>query len=64
MTRICRKIVRSKYYSKSNYEYVTLWLYIPKKHHEKFKEYIGENLKMMVHKADGKIQITLTPTKG
>jgi len=61
LTKICRKVTRTRYYSKSKYEYVTLWLYLPKKHHETVKPYIGQDLDIAVHRRDGKIQITLTP---
>jgi len=61
LTRICRKVVRAKYYSKSKYEYVTLWLYLPKKYHKTLKPYVGEDLDVTVQRRNGKIHITLIP---
>jgi hypothetical protein len=61
LTKICRKIVRKNYYGKSSYEYVTLWLYLPKKYHFILQPFVDQELKMTIKKANGKLQITLTP---
>jgi hypothetical protein len=61
LTRISRKIVRKNYFGKSSYEYVTLWLYLPKKYHSILQPFIDQELKMTIRKANGKLQITLIP---
>ena len=61
LTRICRRVSRTKYYGKSSYEYVTLWLYLPKKFHETLKPHVNQELNISVKKRNGKIHITLAP---
>ena len=63
MTRISRKCIRKNYYGKANYEYVSLWLYIPKKFHELLKPHINNELEISMQKKNGKILIALTPKK-
>lgn len=63
LTRIHRKFIRKNYYGKANYEYVSLWLYIPKKFHELLKTHIDSELEISMQKRNGKILIALTPKK-
>jgi len=64
LTRICRRVSKTNYYGKSSYEYVTLWLYLPKRFHETLKDYVGQDLRISVEKRNGKIQIILSPKTG
>ena len=61
MTRICRRVSKTKYYGKSSYEYVSLWLYLPKRFHETLKDDVGQDLDISVEKKNGRIQIILSP---
>lgn len=63
MTRIYRKLVRKNYYGKANYEYETLWLYIPKKFHKLLKPHINQEFEVSMQRRNGKILIALTPKK-
>lgn len=63
MTKIYRKFIRKNYYGKANYEYVSLWLYIPKKFHALLKPHISQDFEVSIHKRNGKILITLTPKR-
>jgi hypothetical protein len=61
LARICRKVVRKRYYEKSSYEYVTLWLYLPRRLHEILEPYINQKLDIYAEKRNGKLQLTLDP---
>ena len=61
MAKICRRVTRKSYYGKSEYEYVTLWLYLPKKYYEMLRPHVGVEMNITVHERNGQIQITLTP---
>jgi hypothetical protein len=63
LTRISRKFIRKNYHGKANYEYVTLWLYIPKKFHELLQPHTDQELEMDMQKRNGKILIELTLKK-
>jgi hypothetical protein len=63
LTRIHRKFIRKNYYGKANYEYVSLWLYIPKKFHELLKPHLSQEFEISMQKRNGKILIALTPKK-
>lgn len=61
MARICRRVVRISYYSKSSYEYVTLWLYLPKRFHDILEPYVNQDLDIHLQQRNGKIHIVLAP---
>jgi hypothetical protein len=59
MTRICTRVTKKTYYDKSTYEYITYWLYLPKRFHKIIEPYIDHELEITIRKANGKLQITL-----
>lgn len=59
MTRICTRVTKKTYYDKSTYEYVTYWLYLPKRFHKIIEPYIDRELEITIRKINGKLQITL-----
>jgi len=61
LARICRKVAHKRYYHKSSYEYVTLWLYLPKRFHEILEPYINQKLEIHIQGRNGKLHITLSP---
>jgi len=60
MVRIQRRLVKKRYYGKSQYEYTVYSLNIPKEFHENLQPFLDKSLDIDVQSNSGKLTITLT----
>ena len=60
MVRIQRRLVKKRYYGKSQYEYTVYSLNIPKEFHEALQPFLGKGLDVDVQSESGRLTITLT----
>ncbi|GEM_PF-1662895 len=60
MVRIQRRLVKKRYYGKSQYEYMVYSLNIPKEFHEALQPFLDKGLDVDVQSNSGRLTITLT----
>jgi len=60
MVRIQRRLVKKRYYGKSQYEYTVYSLNIPKEFHEAFQPFLDKDLDVDVRSESGRLTIMLT----
>lgn len=59
----CVRAKKCYHKSKQTYEYERMFLYIPKKHHQTAKQFLGQGLEADVKTENGALIITLTAVK-